>query len=46
MAPAVALKVAVVAPAAAVTDAGTVSNGLLDVSVTLEAARKATVLLQ
>jgi hypothetical protein len=46
MAPAVALKVAVVVPAGAVTDAGTVSNGLLDVRVTLAAARKATVLLQ
>ena len=33
---AVALKVAVVAPAATVTDAGTVSNGLLLASVTAE----------
>jgi hypothetical protein len=42
---AVALKVAVVAPTGTVIDAGTVSRGLLLVSVTLPAALKATVLL-
>jgi hypothetical protein len=43
---AVALKVAVLAPAATVTDAGTVSNGSLLVNVTLpDAALKETVLL-
>jgi hypothetical protein len=42
---AVALKVAVLAPAGTVTDAGTVSKGLLLLSVTLPAALKATVLL-
>jgi len=41
----VALKVAVVAPATTVTEAGTVSKGLLLVSGTLPAALKATVLL-
>src|SRR5579863_6488782 len=45
VAAAVALKLAVVAPAATVTDAGTVSNGLLLVKVTLPAALKAAVLL-
>ena len=42
---AVALNVAVVAPAATVTDAGTVSAGLLLVKATLPAALKDTVLL-
>jgi hypothetical protein len=42
---AVALKVAVLAPTGTVTDAGTMSKGLLLVSATLPAALKATVLL-
>src|SRR5580700_3975540 len=42
---AVAPNVAVVAPAATVTEAGTASKGLLLVNVTLPAALKATVLL-
>ena len=42
---AVASKLAVLAPTGTVTEAGTVSKGLLLVSVTLPAVLKATVLL-
>jgi len=45
LAAAIAVKVAVVAPVATATDAGTVSKLLLLLSVTLPAALKATVLL-
>jgi hypothetical protein len=45
VAAAVALKVAVVAPEATVTEAGIVRRGLLVVSVTVPATLKATVLL-
>ena len=43
--PAVAVKLAVLAPGGTVTAAGTASSGLLLVSVTLPAARKDAVLL-